>query len=133
MRISAAGLVCLIVGSTPLLAQDGGGPLSAIDWLSQSVATPVGQGTGGIAVAIDEPPVTDQGAFSARLASFHQLDLRVDKTWTFEAWRLTAYLDIRNTYNRQNAEGVSYNFDYSESAPQAGLPLLPVIGLRGEL
>lgn len=78
-------------------------------------------------------PVTDQGAFSARLASFHQLDLRVDKTWTFEAWRLTAYLDIRNTYNRQNAEGVSYNFDYSRSAPMAGLPFLPVIGLRGEL
>ncbi len=78
-------------------------------------------------------PVSDQGAFSARLASFHQLDLRVDKTWTFEAWRLTAYLDIRNAYNRQNAEGVSYNFDYSRSAPLSGLPFLPVIGLRGEL
>ena len=78
-------------------------------------------------------PVSDQGAFSARLASFHQLDLRVDKTWTFEAWRLTAYLDIRNTYNRRNAEGVSYNFDFSESAPLAGLPIMPVIGLRGEL
>ncbi|MEZ4324410.1 MAG: TonB-dependent receptor [Polyangiales bacterium] len=78
-------------------------------------------------------PVTDQGAFSGRLASFHQLDLRVDKTWTFEAMRLTAYLDIRNVYNRSNPEGIHYNFDYTQSAPMAGLPFLPVIGLRGEL
>ena len=36
-----------------------GGPLSAIDWLSQSVATPTG--SGGVVVGIDEPPVVDQG------------------------------------------------------------------------
>ena len=41
-------------------AQDGG-PLSAIDWLSQSVSTPAGQNAGGIVTAIDEPPVTGQG------------------------------------------------------------------------
>ncbi len=61
MRIKAAGLLVLLVGTAPLAAQDGGGPLSAIDWLSQSVATPAAQDTGGIAVAIDEPPVTGQG------------------------------------------------------------------------
>jgi hypothetical protein len=49
-----------MVVSGPLWAQDGG-PLSAIDWLSQSVAAPAGQQSGGIAVVIDEPPVTGQG------------------------------------------------------------------------
>lgn len=42
------------------MAQEGG-PLSAIDWLSQSVATPAAQDTGGLPLVIDEPPVTGQG------------------------------------------------------------------------
>lgn len=61
MRISAAGLLFLCAASGPLNAQEGGGPLSAIDWLSQSVATPASQDTGGVPVAIDEPPVTEAG------------------------------------------------------------------------
>jgi hypothetical protein len=61
MRIKSAGLFILILGAAPVAGQDGGGPLSAIDWLSQSVATPATQDSGGIAVAIDEPPVTGQG------------------------------------------------------------------------
>jgi hypothetical protein len=60
MRISIGGLLALWLGSGAALAQEGG-PLSAIDWLSQSVATPAGQDTGGLTVAIDEPPVTGQG------------------------------------------------------------------------
>lgn len=71
--------------------------------------------------------------FSTRLPAFHQLDLRADKTWVLGPTRLTAYLEIRNTYNRKNTEAISYRYDYAESAPQRGLPLIPVIGLRGEL
>lgn len=61
MRINTAGALLFLLGAVTANAQDGGGPLSAIDWLSQSVATPAAQDTGGIAVAIDEPPVTGQG------------------------------------------------------------------------
>ncbi len=61
MRIKAAGLLILFATTAPLAAQEGGGPLSAIDWLSQSVTTPAAQATSGGAVAIDEPPVTGQG------------------------------------------------------------------------
>jgi hypothetical protein len=61
MRTSKAGLVCLLISAAPLAAQDEGGPLSAIDWLSQSVATPAAGQSGGVVVAIDEPPVADQG------------------------------------------------------------------------
>jgi TonB family protein len=71
--------------------------------------------------------------YSARDPAFHRLDVRVDKTWKFQDWSLSAYLDVQNAYNRRNAEGRQYNFDYSQSQPVAGLPILPIIGLRGEL
>jgi TonB family protein len=78
-------------------------------------------------------PLPSPVANSARVAPFHSLDLRIDKTWTFSSWRLTAYLDIRNAYNRQNPEAMTYNYNYSQSQTVAGLPILPVLGLRGEL
>lgn len=69
---------------------------------------------------------------SERLGAFHQLDLRVDKHWIFDAWRLTTYLEVQNAYLRENPEGVTYNFDYTERDTVAGLPLLPSFGVRGE-
>lgn len=70
---------------------------------------------------------------SDRVAAFHQLDFRIDKRWIYEDWMLNAYLDIQNVYSNDNAEGLSYNYDFSETEPASGLPILPVIGLRGEL
>ena len=78
-------------------------------------------------------PITGQAPFTARLPAFHQLDLRVDKTWERKRMKLIAYLELRNAYNRRNAEAKTYSYDYSQSANQGGLPILPVIGLRGEL
>jgi hypothetical protein len=70
--------------------------------------------------------------YSARNPAFHQLDLRFDKTWTFNRWALSAYLDIQNLYNAQTPEGLAYNFDFTQSRPVSGLPFLPVLGLRGD-
>ena len=36
-----------------------------------------------------------------RLASFHQLDLRMDKKYYFQKWNLNWYFDIQNAYNFQ--------------------------------
>lgn len=69
---------------------------------------------------------------SQRNPPFHQLDVRVDKRWQFEAWRLNAYLEVQNAYNRPNPEGLSYNYDYRQSTRESGLPLLPVFGLRAD-
>jgi len=69
---------------------------------------------------------------SARLGNFHQLDVRVDKHWIFDTWRMTTYLDIQNIYNRKNPEAVVYNHDFSESLTQGGLPIFPSFGARGE-
>ncbi len=69
---------------------------------------------------------------SKRMPLFHQLDLRLDKTWVFKNWMFTAYLDLQNAYNRANPEGYRYNYDSTEKAVRSGLPLIPVLGLKGE-
>jgi hypothetical protein len=71
-------------------------------------------------------------AFSKRLPAFHQLDVRVDKTWEFKDWKLSTYLDLYNAYFHQSPEDISYNYNYSQSTYQTGLPIIPSFGLRGE-
>lgn len=78
-------------------------------------------------------PIESARLYSARLTAFHQLDLRIEKAWVFEAWKLTAYLEIRNIYNHASSEGVVYNYDYSVRDTASGIPILPVLGVRGEL
>jgi len=68
---------------------------------------------------------------SDRLGPFHQLDVRVDKVWTFQSWKLNLYADVQNVYNHGNPEGWIYNHDYSERTTLSGLPILPILGLRG--
>jgi TonB family protein len=70
---------------------------------------------------------------SARLPARHQLDIRIDKEWAFQSWKLSAYLDVQNVYNRQNTEDIGYNYDFSQRDTVPGLPILPILGLRGEL
>jgi len=70
---------------------------------------------------------------SVRYELFHRLDVRIEKLWTFTDWRLAIYLDVQNAYNHQAEEGLIYDgrFETSQSLP--GLPILPVLGVRGEL
>ena len=67
-----------------------------------------------------------------RLPYFNQLDARVEKTWIFDTWMLGMYLDVQNVLNRDNAEGIDYDYRYRETAPVAGIPILPTIGVRGQ-
>jgi hypothetical protein len=64
---------------------------------------------------------------------FHQLSVRAERTWKFQSWQLAAYLDVQNVYNHRSQEGLQYSYDFSQSKPVAGLPILPTLGLRGEL
>jgi len=68
----------------------------------------------------------------ARLPMFHQLDIRVDKTWKYASWQLGIYADIQNVYNNGNVEGVSYNYNFTKNTYATGLPFLPSFGIRGE-
>src|SRR5690606_34132579 len=69
---------------------------------------------------------------SDRHPAFHQLDVRVDKQWTWRYVALTAYVDIQNIYNRRNIEGLIYSDDFTENRIIAGLPILPSVGLKFE-
>ena len=69
---------------------------------------------------------------SERFPMFHQLDLRIDKKWIFDRWRFSAYLSLVNAYNRENVEAYSYNFDFSSRQNVSGLPVLPILGIKGE-
>jgi TonB family protein len=71
-------------------------------------------------------------ASRARMPDFFQLDLRADKRWTYRTWMLSLYLEVQNATNRKNAEGVAYNYDYSQKGWATGLPLYPSFGLRAE-
>ena len=73
-----------------------------------------------------------QGPTNAtRKPTFNQLDLRGERTWTFNAWQLGAYLDIQNVYNAQNPEFTIYDYRCRGSEPVRGIPFLPILGVRG--
>jgi TonB family protein len=69
---------------------------------------------------------------SARVPPFFQADVRVDKRWTFDRWMFSAYVDVQNVTNRQNAEFRIPSYDCSAQAPLPGLPIFPTLGLRAE-
>ncbi|MCA9684646.1 MAG: TonB-dependent receptor plug domain-containing protein, partial [Myxococcales bacterium] len=69
---------------------------------------------------------------SGRNPAFHQLDVRMDKKWTWRYVSLNAYVDIQNIYNRRNIEGRIYSYDYTQFNVLAGLPILPSVGLKFE-
>ncbi len=68
---------------------------------------------------------------SDRLEPGHQLDLRVDRTFVFADWTLSAYLDITNVYANAQTLDYEYNFDYTERGEITELPIFPAIGVRG--
>ena len=70
--------------------------------------------------------------YSRRLPDFFQLDVRLDKRFVFRDWMLAIYVDVQNATNRGNVEAVTYNYDYTQEAWLTGLPILPVLGVRGE-
>ena len=60
------------------------------------------------------------------------MDVRIDKVWTFDRWRYSMYLDVQNVWNGTNAEAIDYNYNFTIGTPVSGLPLLPILGLRGD-
>lgn len=69
-----------------------------------------------------------------RLAPFHQLDLRVEKLWEFNTYRISAYLDLINAYFHSSPDEAVSKYDLSGVSSQSlSLPLIPSFGVRGEL
>jgi hypothetical protein len=67
--------------------------------------------------------------YAERLPWHHQLDLRVDHKW--QHW--SVFLDIANVYDDRSAIGYAYNYNFTERRAIQGRPIIPTIGVRGEL
>ncbi len=72
-------------------------------------------------------------ALGGRLPTYNRLDFRIDRDFDIGPIRGSIYLDIRNAYNASNQEAVLYSYDYSQTAPLPGLPILPTIGIQGAI
>jgi TonB family protein len=104
---------------------------SRFRFVSGGLYTPDAEGALDTTTGANQPAPASP-PFGARLPAFHQLDVRVDKVWTFASWKLTFYADLQNVYFHPNPEGISYNYNYTQSTYANGLPFLPSLGLRGE-
>ena len=74
---------------------------------------------------------------SARAALFHRLDVRIEKRFVLggpgSSDSVTFYLDVQNAYNERRPEATAYSFDYRQRTQVKGLPILPILGVRGQL
>ncbi|HEY5955601.1 MAG TPA: TonB-dependent receptor, partial [Polyangiaceae bacterium] len=69
-----------------------------------------------------------------RLAPFHQLDVRLEKTWKFSHSSISVYIDVINAYFHNSPDYAVPKYDRSGvKALSLSLPLLPSLGIRGEL
>ncbi|PTL77840.1 TonB family protein [Vitiosangium sp. GDMCC 1.1324] len=68
---------------------------------------------------------------SIRYKPFHQLDLRLEKSWLFQSWTLAAYIDVQNVYNASNVEATFTDYRFREQFEVPGIPILPVLGIKG--
>src|SRR4029079_1884203 len=68
---------------------------------------------------------------SARNAIYSQLDVRIERRFTFDRWVLGIYEHVINALSAYHAEGVLYDYRARQSAPVRGVPILPILGLRG--
>ena len=70
---------------------------------------------------------------SDRAPIHHQLDLRVDRMWKAGPMRITGFIDIQNVYANKSTVTFFYNYDYTQRQAFESLPIIPSIGLRGEI
>ena len=63
---------------------------------------------------------------------FFALDARVSKRFRWGPVRFEEVLEVLNATNQVNVESRIYAHDRRSSVPVTGLPILPVLGLRGE-
>jgi hypothetical protein len=69
-----------------------------------------------------------------RLDSYHRTDVRVNKSWVFDRWKLTLYGEVVNVSNTRNVRFDSFN-GYNTRTGQASLsfdrmfPILPSLGV----
>ena|GEM_PF-5757980 len=75
-------------------------------------------------------PVT--GSEKKRNPPYHRLDLRVERKFLFNRWKLSIFTDIANLYFHLNPTVYVYDYDYARRIPVALVPFMMNFGIRGE-
>lgn len=70
---------------------------------------------------------------SDRAPLHHQLDVRIDRSWTWGPIAMTGFVDVQNVYMNESPITYDYSYDYTQRAAVRSIPILPSIGLRGVL
>jgi len=58
--------------------------------------------------------------------------VRFSKRFQIGDFGFTISIDIINVYNATNQEGVTYNYDFTQTMPIPSLPIIPSLGFRGD-
>lgn len=69
---------------------------------------------------------------SGTLPVYHRLDLRLDRNYVFNRWKLNTYFELNNVYQRKDIVGYSYNANYTTREPIYGFVLPVSFGVQGE-
>ncbi len=72
------------------------------------------------------------GINSGTLPDYHRLDLRIDRHLLYDTWKLNAYFELNNVYQRQNIVGYDYGPNYDKKDPIVGLVIPFSFGVQGE-
>jgi hypothetical protein len=67
-----------------------------------------------------------------RFPTFHALDLRLDRRFSFRGWQLELYIDVQNVYARNNVTAVRWDPRTDEPEFDESLGILPTIGVNVE-
>ncbi|MBU0621472.1 MAG: TonB-dependent receptor [Gammaproteobacteria bacterium] len=71
------------------------------------------------------------GVNSDTLPVYHRLDLRVDRNYVFDRWKLNTYFELNNVYQRKNIVGYSYDPTYTTRDPVESFVLPFSFGVQG--
>ena len=69
---------------------------------------------------------------SGTLPDYHRLDLRIDRHLLYNTWKLNAYFELNNVYQRQNIVGYDYGPNYDRKDPVVGFAIPFSFGVQGE-
>ena len=88
-------------------------------------------GTNGTYDGVRPIPVY-AGINSGTLPDYHRLDLRIDRHLLYDTWKLNAYFELNNVYQRENIIGYDYGPYYDKKEPIIGLAIPFSFGVQGE-
>ena len=67
-----------------------------------------------------------------RFPTFHALDVRVDRRFSFSKWQFDIYVDVQNVYGRANVSGVRWDPRVEQPEFDESLGVLPTLGVNVE-